>query len=231
MLTIIKKLVNGIFNSLGYSLIKYVHSEPIDLRGAGSNPKSLGYYTNTNRQILINADFNKGRGLGIFSLSNNSNHPFIVAIKSALISDNYKKELKNKLSKYYGAVQPQSASAWLGFDSGEVVGLDKEPPWLGLLPWEGVSINERRNDIKNCAIYDNKEHGFKVGIYEGWRDFGPVSENVLNIEVNRLHSLMISIEKNGVLRNNQKGGDICAIVLMKDDNDFCCVVLYLLFFF
>jgi len=224
VLTKIKKLLIGVLSSFGYSLTKSIYSEPVDLRGMDNNPKALSYYTHTNRQILIDVDFCKGRGLEIFSLSNNSYHPFVMAIKSALSSDNYKKTLKNKLSIYYDMVQPQSASAWLGFNDGEVDALDNEPPWLSLLPWENSSIKQKRNGRKDCAIYDNKEHGADLAIGEGWRNFGPVSEEVLDLEVNRLHSLMLSIEKNGVLRDDSEGGDIGAIVLMKEDDDFCWMV-------
>lgn len=224
MLTKIKKLVIGIFNYLGYTVTKQTHSHPVDLRAIGNNPKALSYYTGTDRQVLIDVDFVKGRGLETYSLSNDSNHPFIVAIKSALTSDDCKGELKDKLSRYYDFVQPQNAASWLGFEHGEVVGLDNQPAWLTLLPWENSSIEQKKRGRTDCADEDNKEHGSNLAIGEGWRDFGPVSEKVLELEVHRLYSLMLSIEKNGVMRSNAEGGDIGAIVLMKEDNDFCWMV-------
>ncbi|ARD43588.1 hypothetical protein [Colwellia sp. PAMC 21821] len=224
MLKNFKNVVIKLFGKLGYNLEKKSHTEPVDLRNKGNSPRALAYYTSTDRQILIDVDFESGRGLEIFSLANNSSHPFIVAIKSALLSDDYKKALKTYLMKYYDAIQPKSASAWLGFDHGEVPSLDNEPPWLSLLPWENSSIQQKYDGRKDCAIYDNNEHGAKLAIDHGWRNFGPVSENVLEIEVNRLYALMVSIEKNGVLRNNLDGGDIGAIVLMKEDKSFCWMV-------
>lgn len=220
----IKKVIIRMFDFFGYTLSKKIYNQPIDLRKLSNNPKSLSYYANTNRQILINVSFDKGRGLEIFSLANNSYHPFIRAIKYALVSDDYKKALKEKLSLYYNIVQPNNASEWLGLNQGELDILDNEPAWLSLLPWENSSLKQKKDGRKECAIYDNKEHGSRLEIEAGWRNFGPVSEKILELEVNRLYSLMVSIEKNGVLRDDKDGGDIGAIVLMKEDNDFRWIV-------
>jgi len=224
MISKIKKVIIRMLDFFGYTLSKKIYNQPIDLRKLSNNPKSLSYYTNTNRQILINASLDKGRGLEIFSLNNNSYHPFIRAIKYALVSDDYKKALKEKLSQYYSIVQPRNASEWLGFNQGELDILDNEPAWLSLLPWENSSLKQKKDGRKECAIYDNKEHDSRLEIEEGWRNFGPVSEKILELEVNRLYSLMVSIEKNGVLRDDKDGGDIGAIVLMKEDNDFRWIV-------
>ncbi|MGB5792131.1 hypothetical protein [Poseidonibacter sp.] len=221
---LIKKLITKVFDYFGYTLTKNIYNKPVDIRGLSNNPRALSYFTNTNRQILINTTFDKGRGLEMFSLSPNSHHPFIVAIKYALTTNNYKKALKEKLSQYYSLVQPQSSSEWLGFDKGEVPLLDNEPAWVSLLPWENSSLKNKKNGRNECAIYDNSEHGANLDISEGWRSFGPVSDEVLELEVNRLYKLMNSIKKNGILRDDNFGGDIGAIILLKDETDYRWVV-------
>ena len=133
----------------------------------------------------MDVDFKLGRGLEGYSLCENSTHPFILAIQTALDSDDYKKAIRQSLLEHYRSVQPKSAAEWMGFEVGEVIGLDQEPPWLVLYPWENFSVDARREMIMDCATQDNKEHGLRAGIDEGWRDFGPVSEKILDLEANR----------------------------------------------
>ncbi len=224
MVLLLKKMIIKVLNYSGYNLTKKKHSEPIDLRKSSNAPRALPYYSRIDRQILIEVSFEKGRGLEIFSLFNDSYHPFIVATKFALASNDYKKALKDKLSQYYNLVQPQNASSWLGFDDGEVPELDNQPAWLTLLPWENLSIEQKMNGRIDCAKFDNKEHGSRLAIDQGWRNFGPVSQKILDIEVDRLYKLIQSVKKNGIMRKNTESGDIGAIVLMKEDNSYCWVV-------
>lgn len=224
MLRKFKKIIHKILDSLGYSLSKKLYEEPIDLRALSNNPKSLHYLTKTNRQIIINTTFDKGRGLEIFPLSYSSYHPYIMAVRYAYNSGDYQMGLRKILSRYYSTVQPQNTAEWFGFKKGEIPLLDNEPAWLSLLPWENSSIDYKKHGRKECAIYDNKEHGSSIIIEEGWRSFGPVSADIIDIEVSRLYKLMISIEKNGILRDNGEGGDIGAIVLMKEPDDYRWIV-------
>lgn len=220
MLKSIKALLVNILNYFGYTITKSIYSQPVDLRMINNNPKALGYYTRTDKQVLIEVDFINGRGLEKYSLASNSKHPFIVATKAAISSDDYQKALKTTLTGYYDLVQPLTASSWLGFDEGEVEALDNQPPWLTLLPWENTSLEQKNQGRASCASQDSEEHGSKLNINKGWRDFGPVSEEVLDLEVKRLHSLILSIEENGILRDDSEGGDIGAVVLMNENSDY-----------
>lgn len=215
-----KKIIVNLLDRLGYRLVSHENFSPVDLRRLGNNPKGLGYYSSGMNNILIDVEFSSGRGLDVYTLCDKSIHPFILAVRSALVSDDYKKAIRDSLSNYYGLVQPRSAAEWLGFEFGEVVALDKEPPWSVLLPWQNRSVDLNRKMRQDCAFYDNREHGLKADIIEGWRDFGPVSKNILDIEVSRLHSLMLSIKKFGIQRHNKIGGDIVVTVLINDENEF-----------
>jgi hypothetical protein len=221
---ITKKIIINSLDRLGYRLVSHEHFSPVDLRKLGNNPKGLGYYSLVMNSILIDVELSRGRGLDVYSLSDNSIHPFIVAIRSALDSDDHKKAIRESLSNYYRLVQPKSAAEWLGFEFGEVTALDQEPPWSVLFPWENRSVDLSRKMRKDCASQDNREHGIKADINDGWRDFGPVSDKVLDIEVSRLYSLMLSIKNFGVLRHNKFGGDIGAKVLINNENEFCWLI-------
>ena len=216
----LKNMLITMIDKLGYKIINKKHLLPVDQRKFSNNPKALHYYTSTDRQILIEAYLKDGRGLEVFSLDNNSLHPFIYAVKKALKSDNPKKTIRKCLNKYYLSVVPNNTSQWLGLNENELPLLDKEPAWVSLLPWENTSIENKKQGRQECAIYDNKEHQKAYSIEKGWRNFGPVSEEILEIETNRLFNLMESIKKNGFLRDDIHGGDIGAIVLINEKNEW-----------
>lgn len=217
---VIKKTIRKSLDFFGYRLVSHRNFSPVDVRKLGNNPKALGYYCFGMSQILMDVDFKRGRGLDGYSLGDNSAHPFMMAIASALGSEDYKKTIRQSLSNHYEAVQPSSAAEWMGFEFGEVTALDQEPPWLVLYPWENCSLDARRQMMMDCASQDNKEHGLRASIDEGWRDFGPVSEKILDLEANRLYSLMVSIKNFGVVRHDGFGGDVGATVLVDDEDDF-----------
>ncbi|MEY8714822.1 hypothetical protein AB9G26_05995 [Francisella philomiragia] len=216
----LKKIILIIIDKFGYRLINKKLLDPVDQRKLTNNPKAIHYYTNSDRQVLIEAELKNGRGLEIFSLEKNSLHPFIYATREAINSNEPKKVLRKSLKKYYLSVVPYNASEWLGLKKNEVPLLDKEPPWVSLLPWENTSIFDKKLGRQKCAIYDNKEHGGAYSIKKGWRNFGPVSEEVLEVETNRLFKLMQSVEKYGFIRDYSNKGDIGGIVLINESNEW-----------
>jgi hypothetical protein len=120
------------------------------------------------------------------------------------------------LKSYYSLVQPTCAAEWLGFDGNKLISMQSQPPWNILLPWENVDINQKKIHRMQCALDDNAEHGCRLGINNGWRNFGPVEGVIVQLEATRLINLYHSIEKSGYVRNDASG-DIGAVVLFKDD--------------
>lgn len=220
----LKEIIIKLFDKCGYQLVNKRHLLPIDQRDFSNNPKSLNYYTTTNKQVLVNAKLEDGRGLEIFSLGCDSSHPFIYAIRKAINNDNQKEVIKKILKKYYDTVQPKNTSEWLGLKENQAPLLDREPPWVSLLPWENTDLKNKKQGRKECAIYDNKEHGENCTIEKGWRNFGPVTDRILELETERLYKLMMSVKEKGFLRDDKYGGDIGGVVLINDDEKWKWIV-------
>lgn len=213
---------------IGFKVTKDRHDKPIDLLGQTNNPRIIFYKSLPSKQVIIEGKIEHGRGLDIFSLSQDSNHPFIYAITHSIGKSDFRHSIKTILMEYYNNVRPFNIGCWLGVDINKEHRLYSEPAWSTLFPWENVSIDKKKHERKICAIEDNKEHGSNYDIFKGWRNFGPVSEEILNIETNRLVKLVESIQKKGFIRENSDGtsNDIGAIVLMKEDGSWRWLVEY-----
>lgn len=212
-----KKWIYWIVEKLGYRIERITYVQPIDVRKLGNNPRSLFYLANNNRQVLITASIKYGRGLDVLPLSAEGPHPFVYAVRVASLVPDPLKAIENVLRCYYRHVQPLNVSQWLGLDDSDQENFVNLPAWVSLLPWENVTVDQKKLHKQNCAAEDNIEHGHRVDLSGGWRNFGPVSNEVLLIEVRRLYSLMTSIKENGLLRHDGFGGDIGANILMRED--------------
>jgi len=216
----IKKAFVYIADKLGFEISRKIHTVPIDLRERGNSPLGLLYFSPHQRQVVIEVNLNHGRGLDLFPLDNVQSHPFTYAIHCGLNAVERRTKIKEVLSTYYQNILPSSAANWLGLSAGEAPSLDNVAATCAVFPWENVSLHRKLEERKVCAIHDNREHGLNVGLEKGWRNFGPVSQEIVELETKRLFSLICSIEEKGFVRNTGPGGDIGCIVLMKEDGDF-----------
>ena len=219
-----KKYIARTLKLLGFEIKKLEHQIPKDFRSIYNHPRVVLYESNLQKQVIIEADLIHGRGLDLLSLARTSIHPFISAIRMSNFNNtDFSLKLKEHLSAYYNLVHPNNAAEWLGFKSSQLSRMQVEPAWNSLLPWENVDLEMKRQERSICATQDNEEHGAYIGIESGWRNFGPINKDVLDVEIKRLKNLCTSINNKGFLRTPPHG-DVGAIVLMKDDSSWRWVV-------
>ena len=215
----ITRLTKTFFKLLGFNIEKISNKKLVDARESSNDPRAAYYENYFQIPVLITAKLSDGRGLDIFSLSKDSIHPFISSIRQLKNVD--KDGIKKVLTNYYQEVTPTNPLDWLGVsDYSYDSPLKAFPAWNTLLPWENISIDIKSAERTICALQDNKEHGKKLDISFGWRNFGPVSDDILELETNRVWSLYKSIKNNGFIRGDHQSGDIGAVVLMKADGSW-----------
>jgi hypothetical protein len=207
------KIVQNFLDRLGYKIILAKNYKPIDLREKGNNPVSLSYL-GFKQSILVNASLEDGRGLPLFDFSENGFNPFVCACKDALLNSDSKFNIRLILKKYYELVQPLSASSLLGIKKVDSPLLANEPSWAAVLPWDEESISQWKEDHKKTILFENGKNGSRLGENDGWAWCGPVSNEKLDIETNRLHKVYKSIQDKGYLRHNSSDGDICGVALV-----------------
>jgi hypothetical protein len=214
----IKKMIVSILRSLGLKIVREKELFPSYFyEHKDISPITLSYLLNRNG-VVINAEMKKGRGLPIYSFSCEENHPFSFAVncvKDTPIHDQYN-EIYKILSAYYERMKPSSA--------GEVAELPKRsilynyPAWAIVMPWEANNIDDWEQHIIKSVAFENSNEKYKFGIESGWAWLGPVEDEKLIIESNRLANLLKSIQQYGYKRNDYNDGDVNADILIADNN-------------
>lgn len=215
----IKTSIQTLFARFGYRLSRVEQLQPIDVRGDSADPRLFCYYGGR-RRILMDVDIDRGIGFDVFPLADTSLHPAACAARKAIESTHPREAIRDTLVDYYRSVQPGSAAQWLGFSPGSMRQLAGQPPWARVLPWQPQDIRSRRNRVKALSPIESQNGGRRLTIEDGWKTYGPVSDRLLEVEVQRLHSLLDSIRQHGYLRSDEECGDINAAVLWKDENNW-----------
>lgn len=211
--------VRGLLERFGYTIRPSDELRPVDMRDRRDDPR-LFDYAGGERPVLIEVSLARGRGLGGCELTERGAHPWVCAIREARSSNRPRSVIREVLDDYYRAVQPSSAAEWLDLEDGAVPALEDQPPWARVWPWEGRDIETRRNKAEAAASVEGEQFGRNLTIEDGWNNFGPVSDRLLEMETDRLFELMQSIRRYGYRRKDRPGGDIDVAVLWNDEDQW-----------
>lgn len=211
--------IKRLFDKFGFVIEKKTNNT--ELEESINYPQDILYRSEFKRKIILDADMENGWGMERFLLNENTIHPFVVALKAYAKSGNQSDAI-TVLQKYYKTVQPDSLASW--FSTTNSPNVNKAPAIAGLFPWDSISIEEKEAHVRECAIHDSLANSSdKVGLEHGWRNFGPISNELLQLEVSRLVNVFESIKSNGYVRNFDNEGDIGAFVLINKDDWRWCV--------
>lgn len=214
-LSIFKEKVNAFLRLFRYS-INRLEPRVVDVRNKSNDPRQFIYHL---QSLLINAPASMGR-IRFFPLSETVN-PFVLAVTSAMEKDDTYETIKAVLNKYYSTVQPRNIYEWYNINVEDASGLSDTPVWAVPEPWKPVSLSKKMVDMKNIIKLENRDHGKSFSISEGDKGCGPVTEEKLCLETERLDRVMNSIRKKGYKRHNGHDGDIQAIVFIREDGEWC----------
>lgn len=208
----LKRTVKAFLDYLGYRLQPTDRVRPIDVRGEGDDPRLFVYHGET-RPVLMDLPVNRGLSFDVFPLGDPSKNPLVRTVRRAAAAFDSEAELRSGLANYYHTVRPDSAADWLGIAPGEIPELDAQPPWGRVWPWCDHSLETRRRRVHQISLVESNDAGIPLTIDHGWKTFGPISEQMLEVEVRRFHSLLDSIREQGYRRNDSDTGDITARIL------------------
>lgn len=114
------------------------------------------------------------------------------------------------LKRFYEAWQPANAAEMLGF-SGHPR-LITQPPYLYIYPWQNFSLLDKQERVEEWIRSDSDQYGMKLSLRDGWKEYGPLSENALELELNRLRSVYASVRSKGFIPG-ENSSYICAVGL------------------
>lgn len=118
--------------------------------------------------------------------------------KSKIITNDLTNSCRRVLTDYFNRTTPNNVADVLHID--QRLKWHSKPPLYYVMPWDNRSPKEaysHRVEMmeKECLEYgmpDYKPH-------DGWKGFGPVSDKLINIELQRLFRIYQSIKKHGYL--------------------------------
>jgi hypothetical protein len=126
-------------------------------------------------------------------------------------------KLREALHQYYENVVFHNALDVLAIDKKEAPGLDGIPSWATVLPWSCVQPKQHLLNMKRAIEAENARVVKGVCVTDGSGFWGPVSNKKEEIEVQRLITLLQSVEKNGYIRHDGPDGDIPVTVMIKNN--------------
>ncbi|MCG8341553.1 MAG: hypothetical protein MI684_01815 [Chlorobiales bacterium] len=155
-----------------------------------------------------------------FSLRNPELNPFSKACLQFQQNHNSSEKAHKILHRYYSSVQPKNVSEWIDVDKVDCQKIANIPPlyWKsttehGLDPWSDKPLTKDDNLYSDIFRYMPKN--FPRIHQQGL--FGPVSNDRIHLETQRIINLTQSISSNGYRRKNSNDGDINVTILIRDD--------------
>ena len=188
----------------------------LDRREVCNDPRQVLYLGGSS--IIINVPLEKGRRK-IFPVTAEYD-PFYCALNLSLIHGGDREKLREVLNAYYHMVQPKNALEWLGLDCEDAPELSSVRPWAAPPPWVDLTVKEVDRNVNNDMLHDSGHGDKKLSVAQGWAHCGPVSEDKIKLEVDRLFTALDSIRRLGYDRNYGPGGDIGAKFLFDENGEW-----------
>lgn len=121
---------------------------------------------------------------------------------------------RHHLADWFSATAPATV--------GDVLGLPATTPYLAgdpvtaTFPWSDRSPHEVLQDRHICMTTEAAENGLSSwDLADGWRSFGPATDRLVDLELNRLTRTYDSISRNGF---DQSHGTLLGRVFQRDDD-------------
>lgn len=190
----------------------------VDLRDATSDPFEARYLS-SEKPFVIDVPLESCLGLhsAAFSCSMRGNHPFIRTLTACNASS----------SSYEGSPLEEFYRTWKPKCGADAVGLsaqDAHPelalrsPFAGVMPWDNKTPQEHELFWRGICKNDYQDHGFTLDSNDGWKCWGPMSQQAGNAEYQRLLRIYRSVGRSGYLRHPALDGDIEGHILQHEED-------------
>lgn len=197
------------------------HPPVLDLRASGNHPLALRY-SEVFQQAVLLGRLDHGRAQPALAVDRCT--PFVLAARRAVAHGLHRagvlQAMVDVLAPYYTRVRPPHAADWLGLGPDAPAELLAAPPWGAVFPWRARSVASYRQAYEDAALAENRAVGREVGISDGWLFCGPVSDEKMGIEAERILFVLRRIAEGGYQRHDGHDGDVRATALVNDSGDW-----------
>lgn len=214
----VKQWIMQLTEKVGYRISPVKKTSPVDIRTSEDHPVSF-FYRYPNRTLLFSAPVELGTGLFDYQVDIGSR--LSKCLRQKVGSPEFRYQIKEVLQEFYETWQPTNAAEWFSLKPGSVPALAELDAWVCPWPWEAQDVNKRLTRRRQQDVRENAAiSGKKLGIEDGWKFCGPVSNEKLEIEVERFFQMFDSIMNHGYHRHDRLDGDILASVLCHPDGQW-----------
>ncbi len=126
------------------------------------------------------------RGLRFFALSEDSAHPFVVAVRRHVAGTD---TIEKTLASFYGLTSTSGAAEYLGLTAAGDE-LLRCPSWAAPMPWEDATVEENVASARRGAEIDAAQYGMNLRVDDGWTACGPANKNFVDFEAQRLKFIL-----------------------------------------
>jgi len=174
-------------------------SDPVDFRGILANPVEA-LARSRGRPVLLDVKLKLCRGLRSmsFPLTPEAAHPLVMTARKYL-TDSVRTYSGSPLEAYYATVRPRNACEMLGLECEDPEAyLNRVEALKGNLPWaqqHGMDATRFRDGVIRREAYD---YGYgRLTVADGWKEWGPTSTELGNLEMERICRLTDCIVMDG----------------------------------
>ena len=160
------------------------------------DPRMASYLNPAKEYGLISVPAENGLSFCAFTIGPGSYHPWYLAAREMARERDDRGRLI--LQKYYELVRPATLIDWHDIPAEDGSGLASLPrhAW-SVMPWVARGIDESLLKVESAHIAENRLYGLDAGIEAGAKAFGPMADNKLSVEMQRLSTLTRSIIASG----------------------------------
>lgn len=170
-----------------------------------SSPSASQQMSNHGLPLLASLPLDAATGL--YQIPFGPEHPFVAAIKASAGSEPASGVVAG-LTKYYAEFTPETVSEYVGAKSSPH--LRQWPAYAYVAPWWNKEPETRVREKQSAYFVD--------GVWVGWKNSGPATEELIQSEAERLIAVDRSIRLHGYRRGRGRDGDVRAEWLLSDNH-------------
>lgn len=149
-------------------------------------------------------------------------HPYYFALTQSMAAGGITPtRIATHLRAYYARIHNLRAAEWMGVPQ-NTFWRDYDA-YVAVTPWSRLTPQERKNSQARVMAYDSRVNGYSLTIAHGVPYLGPVSDELLHLETQRLYTLARSIQQDGY-QTQALGKNAGGTVLLHDNGTWCVSV-------
>jgi hypothetical protein len=212
----VKKVIKKGIEKIGYRMVPKDFNYPKDLRETIVDPIRAKYFARAS-SFLLDVPPEKCIILWRYNCGKSAGNPFVDTIID-YCENNHDTYEGSKLEEYYKSFQPDNAAELFNLKGNLHPDLVNYPSHAKVLPWNNADMEGRTEYLERSIRLENRNRGKDLPLEHGIQDYGPISKEKGELEINTLIKLTESIKKHGYLRSGKFDDDITGFVLVKSDN-------------